>query len=195
MFEKKVMENMEKELELLNIGVDLVDEKIPKCKDYVFVDLQGFRGRNNQFICKEFCLVDGTETVHELISSPFPLDRLPLPLQCRADWLTYNHHGLSFDRGHLPFDELKANVFPKIQNKTVYVRGSEKVKWMEYMFRHCGTLKVINIADLGYTVRFTYPKEPCGYHMLHSVNIPDYACARSNAKTLQEKLDIFLNKH
>lgn len=186
---------MGKELKLLNIGDDLVDEKNPKCKDYVFADLQGFRGRHNQFICKEFCLIDGAEGLHELISSPFPLNRLPISLRSQADWLTHNFHGLSFDGGHLTLGDLKKIVFTRIQDKTVCVKGREKVKWMECMFNDCSSLKVINIEDLGFTDRFTYPKEPCWYHMTHIARTPDYACARSNAKTLQEKFDIFLNKH
>lgn len=96
-FEKEV-EEMEYNLHFRDQDQNQSDKIL---NDYVFVDVQGFKGNHNRFICKEFCLIDGVDVFHELIRSPFPLNRLSAHLRTQANWLTRNFHGLNFEDGDL----------------------------------------------------------------------------------------------
>lgn len=124
------------------------DEEAQKINEYVFVDVQGFKGSHNRFICKEFCLVYGSEIFHEIVQSPFPVNRFSLHLRKQVEWTTQNFHGLNYADGDVHIIELTKKIFPKLQNKKILVKGGEKVKWLEYMFRFCGKIDCINIEDL-----------------------------------------------
>lgn len=181
-------------LEFIDTGFDIVDEKIPnKCFDYVFVDLQGFKGRHNRFICKEFCLIDGSNIVHEMIQPPYPLNRLPSHLRQQIYWLTLYYHGLNYDVGDVHIVELKGKVFSQLQNKKIYVKGCEKVRWLEYMFRDCGRINCINIEDLNIDDHDHICRDidtSCDFHSwIKEGSLA--VCARHNALMLQKKFEIY----
>lgn len=159
-----------------------------KLDEYVFVDVQGFKGSHNRFICKEFCLVDGTDIYNEIIQSPFPATRLSTHLRKQAKWLTQNFHGLSYEDGDIHIIDLTQIIFPKLQNKKILVKGDEKIKWLEYMFRFYSRINCFNVEDLN--IQYNHQENNsynsiCEFHRgIREGRLP--ACARYNAIFLQD---------
>lgn len=155
--------------------------------NYVFIDMQGFKGHFNRFICKEFCLIDGTDIFHEMIRSPFPLNRLSIHLRKQADWVTQNYHGLNYEDGDTHIIELTERMFPKLQNKKILVKGGEKVKWLKCMFRNCGEINCTNIEN--FNIKYTYREmdafDSCEFHRWISEGTLA-VCAKYNALILQD---------
>lgn len=87
---------------------------------------------------------------------------------------------------------LTEQMFSKLNNKTIIVKGHEKVQWLEYMFRLCGPLNCINIDDLSiqYNCRENDAYHFCEHHRW--INEGSLAvCAKNNAMNLQD----FVNKN
>lgn len=171
-----------------------INEQNPKqmIDNYVFVDVQGFKGSHNRFICKEFCLIDGAEIFHEMIQSPFPINRLSSYLRKQADWLTRYFHGLKYEDGDVHIIELTEKMFPKLQNKKILVKGEEKMHWLQYMFRFCGELDCVNIEHLN--IEYIYREfdsssssshDSCEFHRWITEGTLA-VCARYNALLLQD---------
>lgn len=159
-----------------------------KLNEFVFVDVQGFEASHKRFICKEFCLVDGTDIFHEIIQSPFPMTRLSTHLREQAKWITQNLHGLRYEDGDMHINELTENMFPKLLNKKILVKSHEKIKWLEYMFRFCNQISCFNFEDMNiqYNCRENYSYDSiCKSHQwIREGSLP--ACARYNALLLQD---------
>lgn len=116
---------------------------------YAFIDFQGFKDNSNRFIVKEFALITKNLKFHDIIKSPnITLDEKH---ERQAKWLTENYHGLKWTCGHISLFELRNTIQPILQNKTVYLKGLEKVKWLQYILgmrnENNVTIK-INIIDL-----------------------------------------------
>lgn len=169
---------------------DVVDVKVKsqdKLNEYVFVDVQGFKGSHNRFICKEFCLVDESGIFHEIIQSPFPVTRLSTHLRKQVKWVTQNYHGLSYEDGDMHIIELTEKMSPKMLNKKILVKGDEKIKWLEYMFRFCGNISCLNVEDMNisYNCRENDLYDSCEFHRwIREGSLP--VCARYNALLLQD---------
>lgn len=116
---------------------------------YAFIDFQGFKDNSNRFIVKEFALITKNIIFHDIIKSPkITLDESH---ERQAKWLTENHHGLEWTCGQISFTKLRNTIQPILQNKTVYIKGSEKVKWLQYILRISKKNNVsnrINIIDM-----------------------------------------------
>lgn len=165
-------------------------------KGLVFVDIQGFRSRNNHFICKEFCLVSTDETYHTIVKSPYKFERLPEYHRRQANWLTRFFHGLTYDCGDVRLIDVLQTVYPKLVGKKIIVKGIQKVGWLKYMFRNCGEIECVNIEDLGYCKTLhdsPIQHENCNYHKEKYWR--KWHCALEIALKLQEivannKLDV-----
>lgn len=155
---------------------------------YVFVDVQGFKSHNSRFICKEFCLIDKDYIFHAIIKSPYKFEMLSSNYRHQAQWLTKNYHGLSFDGGDVQIIEMKQKIFPKVQNKTIVVKGDEKVAWLQHLFRDCGEINCINFEDMNINHLIAYDSSDICEN--HRINLTQkrYECARVNAKALQNAL-------
>lgn len=172
-------------LELMEI--DVGDVITNPCDDYVYVDVQGFKTYQERFICKEFCLVDGDYKFHAIVKSPYSFHKMPYKYQRQAHWLIKHHHGIKYEDGDIIAMDLKTEIFPKLMNKTILVKGNEKVDWLKNMFRHFGEIRCINIEKMGFdlTVEQSEPFEICSYHK----KIPKWkqcTCAMSTALLLQD---------
>lgn len=170
----------------ISIGIESDEEMFQNSyENYVFVDVQGFKTHNNRFICKEFCLIDGNDIFHALIKSPYKFERLSSLYRRQAQWLTRNYHGLSFDSGDMHIIEMKQKVFPKVCNKTILVKGDEKVNWLHYMFRDCGEINCANVGDLSLDYNFKFNSNDVCENHRKSSSQKQYVCAKSNALMLQ----------
>lgn len=182
---------MESAMDILEIDspVDQMEEiEFSDCNNFVFVDIQGFKTIQNRFMCKEFCLVDGEYKYHALVKSPYSFNKMPSRYQRNASWLTKHFHGLKYECGDIHIIELLQNTFPKLMNKTVLIKGKEKVQWIQYMYRNCGEITCVNVEDLDaydWRLRREEPYEKCDYH---NKGWKDYRCAMASALELQDIL-------
>lgn len=177
---------IEAESELMDIDVEDLCEN--KCSNYVYVDVQGFRSSRNRFICKEFCLVDGEFIYHKFIKSPYSFNKLPEYYRRQANWLMKRYHGIKYEYGDTNIIEVKHDMFAEIANKTILVKGIQKISWLKYMFRDCGEIQCLNIEDLENFDLSLIKKDPydvCHYHneIFGWGNGP---CAMTNALIIQD---------
>lgn len=154
------------ELRFMDVDVDeLIENKY--YNNFVYVDVQGFRTFHNRFMCKEFCLVDGDFIYHALVKSPYSFNKMPAYYQRQANWLINQYHRIKYDCGDVHINELKEATFSRIENKTILVKGVQKISWLKHMFRDCGNIECVNVEDLDefdLTDRRTEPYDVCEYH-------------------------------
>ena len=102
--------------------------------DYI-VDVQGFQGPGNTFIPKELVILalnEGAEPATYLFEPPYSWKYLPVKYKCVNKWATRNYHGLTWESGDTPYDQLEEIL--KLELKyacSVYVKGLEKKCWLE----------------------------------------------------------------
>lgn len=159
----------------------------------VFIDIQGFRAHMPTFIVKEFCLIEGIDVFHHIVDSPFAFNRLPQTYKRQAHFLTKHHHGVRFDCGDITAKHLLALVFPRILNKTVLVKGLQKVEWLKTFFKKYGEITCYNIEDLisNWKVKRQEEYECCKYHS-HIYGWNSGICALSIALKIKENWESHL---
>lgn len=165
-----------------------MDQKKNENEEWVFVDIQGYKVNKNRFMCKEFCLIDGTETFHAIVKSWYPYKKLLSHYKRQVEWLANHFHGLKYDSGDIHIDELTKNVYPKLADKIIIVKGDEKIKWMEYIFRKCGEINCKNIEKFDFDMTLEQSGqeyEVCSYHNSW-YGWRECRCAMSNAQKLQD---------
>lgn len=168
-------------LELMKIDVeDLITNP---CNDFV----QGFKTYENLFICKEFCLVNGEYKFYAIVKSPYSFYKMPYNYQRQAHWLVKHHYSIKYEDGDVIAMELETKIFPKLQNKTILVKGNKKVEWLKTIFRRFGEIKCINIKKIGFdlNVEQSEPFEICINHKKNS-KWKQCTCAMSTALSLQD---------
>lgn len=185
-----MVENSDVEMmEIEFMDVDIPDLIPKKREQTVYVDVQGFKTSRNRFMCKEFCLVDGDFIYHTLVKSPYNFHRMPIYYQKQAMWLTNHHHGIKYGAGDIHIQELIKEIYPRMQNKVILVKGIEKISWLQYIFRDYGeTMCVKNIEELDVfdiLPRSSRPYEMCSYHSA-IFTWSGGPCAKSNALMLQD---------
>lgn len=163
------------------------EDKLKLINDFVFVDLQGFKAKRQTFIVKEFCLLDGGYQYHAIIKSPFKFDRLTDTYKRQANYLTKHFHGIPFDLGDISREQFTEVTFPRIKERRILVKGSEKVYWMKKVFQKKGEIDCVNIEDLiwNWHVESHEEYEICEYHNLKFGWSP-CVCALSNAIKIKE---------
>lgn len=173
---------------LVEIKMNTIENRETTCVDFVFIDMQGFKVFGNGFMLKEFCLIDCNDNrYHAIVKSTYKFKKLTSFYQRQAKWLTEHFHGLTYDCGDISISEVIKQVFPKIKDKKVVVKGVEKVKWIKYIFEKCGVIDCYNIEDLNYDKNvFTNVQsyEKCEYHY-KIYGWPECRCALSNALILR----------
>lgn len=102
------------------------DEQEEISRNFVFIDVQGFKTYRERFICKEICVVSDDDFYHAIVQSPYPFEKLSSNHKQQAKWLTEHFHGISYDCGNVHMISVIQDVYPKLMKKTVVVKGSEK---------------------------------------------------------------------
>lgn len=185
-----IEENDMDTLDLEFMDVDIPEFSRNSCENCVYVDVQGFKTSRNRFMCKEFCLVDGDFIYHALVKSPFPFNKMVKYYQRQAIWLMDNHHKILYDSGDIHIHDLREYVLPRVQNKTIIVKGSNKVSWVQQIFENCDGINCMNIEDFEDFEPFernSQPFEVCHYHsnIFTSAGGP---CAKSTALMIQNSV-------
>lgn len=142
--------------------------------DYMFVDLQGFKTDKNEFIVKEFAYDTLDYTQLFLIKPPFPFSKLTKSEKRLTRWLEI-HFGITWHEGYVDFREFKRVIGNHIKDKTIYVKGLEKIKWIKELYPNCTVIdlgekyeKVPNLQELckkycsdEFTFNCVYHKKSC----------------------------------
>lgn len=111
----------------------------------IFVDLQGFKSDENEFIVKEFAYSMLEYTQVFLIKPPFPFSKLSTSEKRQTRWIQ-KHLGILWHEGFVDYREFKRLIVNHIREKTIFVKGVEKVKWVENL---CSDCTVINLEEKG----------------------------------------------
>lgn len=125
---------------------------------FVCIDLQGFKTTANTFIPKEISiLTDGLE-FHYILKSPCTYNQLEDRYKREAIYLSRAHHGLHFDANGIPLEDFVDRTLEHMDGKTCFVKGAEKIKWLEQMFYPWSEAFVFrNVEDL--PVSFEFERE------------------------------------
>lgn len=154
-------------------------------KMVVFVDLQGFKTLNNNFIPKEIAILKiGSFSQRFTIKPPYPIDILPNHLKYQTKWLQRHIHGFDWHAGNDSLQSVQNFMINNnIHNCNIYVKGSEKKSWMLQLFKFIEPTSIINIEDFGCSklldLRHSYSNiKSCGTHYGN--------CAWQNCYMLQQ---------
>lgn len=160
---------------------------VEESDETVFIDVQGFRAHKPNFILKEFCLIDGSNIFHHIVESPFAFYHLPQSYKRQALFLMKYHHGIGFDCGNITAKHLMEEIYPRLRNKTVLVKGAPKVEWLKTFFGKLGEITCYNIEDIisKWEVKRDGEYECCKYHQ-HHYRWNSGICALSNTLKIEE---------
>lgn len=112
------------------------------------LDFQGYKNKNNDFIVKELALISTDEQFYELhlFKPPCDFNRLPPDVQKQVVWLEKQCHGLYWGSGFTAYSGLK-DIFRKFSlYGKVYVKGSEKEKFIKNLL--CDVSTNVEVLDL-----------------------------------------------
>lgn len=111
----------------------------------IFVDIQGFKDCQNNFIIKEFALSTKEFTLVYLIKPPYSYLKLSSDEKRRVKWIEKNR-GIYWSEGNIDYREFKRLVIPILQNRTIIMKGLEKQKWIKEL---CDNCFLIDIEEKG----------------------------------------------
>lgn len=115
--------------------------------NYAFVDLQGFISNTERFVLKEIAILTRNITFHDIIkSTPTTFSELDKEHKKQVKWLTYNFHGLKWDRGYITLQELRKKAVSILNGKVAYVKGENKVKWLQQILGY--NIRICQITDI-----------------------------------------------
>lgn len=123
--------------------------------EFAFVDLQGFNSNEN-FVVKEICILTKNLKFHEIVKSPHSFSDLTSKYKQQVKWLENNYHGLRWSQGYITQEELLKTIVPILRNKFIFVKGSNKLRWLREMLdqqiKFC-----VNIEDMDCNIKLSYP--------------------------------------
>lgn len=71
-------------------------------------------------------------TFHKIVkTSAFLFSNLDEAHQKQARWLTHRYHGLEWSQGSITLGKLRKRLNAILNGKIVYVKGSEKIAWLQ----------------------------------------------------------------
>lgn len=113
---------------------------------YIVIDVQGMRGRNNQFIPKEVAVVSvkTEDSGHWVVLPPYADDNLPVFVKSQNIWLCDHIHGIAWSKGDTSLQALETNLKRIAGQATrIFTRGSEKSSYLTQLTGYF----IINLED------------------------------------------------
>ena len=112
------------------------------------VDFQGLKRPINEFVFKEVAVTpledDSPPSVY-LFEPPHEWNFLPAKYKSENTWLEHNYHGLTWDRGDVPYEEVIEILQNHLRDASkVHVKGLEKKRMLEKIVPN-----VYNLEDVG----------------------------------------------
>lgn len=155
------------------------------------IDVQGFRRPFAEFVFKEIAIIPlaGQDVLPKvyLFGPPCHWNSLPVKFKSENSWLERNYHGLKWNDGEIPYEELEEILKSDLRDAVkIYVKGLEKKKWIENIMPD--VVVVFNMEDyecpsLVKLLESSYDV-PCKHHNLYyKAN-----CAVQNALALKKWL-------
>lgn len=132
------------------------------------IDVQGFKDKENRFIIKELALAGNNSTQVYLIKSPFPYFKLTYEEQRHVSWIEKNY-GIAWSEGVVGYEDFKRFALYYLKNKTILVKGTEKVQWLKEL---CSDCDVTNIEEMG------CPNFEVLHKMVADDGKPNYNCIK-----------------
>lgn len=151
------------------------------------LDFQGFKDKNNEFIVKELSLISMDGHVYELQLFQPPCDFIQLTENVKKQvvWLEKHFHGLYWGSGFKHYSELK-DVFKNVNIQgTVFVKGSEKQKFVVALLSEF-KVNVVDIGNLGCPSLQVLQKQSMPKQCLFNHNSKN--CAYRNVYAMMEWL-------
>ena len=112
------------------------------------VDLQGFQQPINEFVVKELAVMhlQSPHHVTHLYEPPCVWESLPPKYKTTNNWLTRHFHGLEWNEGYFPYDELKSALKSMLFGAScVYVKGVEKKLFLQKLLKN--KFYIIDLTD------------------------------------------------
>lgn len=115
----------------------------------VIIDVQGFKGENNEFIPKEIAFLNSKNMWKVFIlKPPYAFKKLSPKYQQQAIWLYNNHHGLSWNSGNdTPNNVAQYIINNNLLTQKIYVKGLEKKNWLLKVFQFIDISLINNLED------------------------------------------------
>lgn len=161
--------------------------------NYAFVDFQGFKDNFNRFIVKEFAMKTKNIKFHDIIKSPSNVT-LNEKYRKQANWLTENFHGIDWDSGYISLKELRNTLQPILNDKVIYIKGNEKIKWLQYILGINNNIAytIVDLETMGCSINLsnlntnTHDRfRACNKHPnFKNKKNPKYHCAMQNVMIL-----------
>lgn len=107
----------------------------------ILLDVQGFKDLNNNFVVKELALATRDYTQTFLVKPPYLFRYLTSNEQKQVKWLERNR-GIYWNEGYIDYKEFHRLIVPYLQNKTIIVKGLEKVQWVKDLCVNCKVLEL-----------------------------------------------------
>lgn len=151
--------------------------------DVAFVDLQGFRGENKQFIPKEVAVIsaDGNNLAIFILKPPENYAKQSYNVKKSIKYLENKHHGLAWTSGSVNFEEFHTEVARILENfEKVYVKGQEKKEVLSFLNK-----TVVNLEDLECPSLKVLKKRTVAVRCLNH-NIREPFCALENVLILSD---------
>lgn len=133
--------------------------------NYMFVDVQGFKDCNNNFIIKELALATLEQTQVFLVKPPYAYSSLSNEEKRQVTWIERNR-GIFWREGLIDYREFKRNMKSFLSNKNIFVKGHEKIKWLNELCNNCS---IVDIGEKGCPKFFNLYKD-------FSIDSSNYYC-------------------
>lgn len=170
--------------------------------DFAIVDLQGFKNDSNDFIVKEVSVITKNLRFNEIIKPLCEFENLSVAAQTAANWLTFNYHGFKWNDGYITVSELVKTIDPILKDKIIFVKGEEKVRWLQTLMDSAGKknpkLPVINMESIGCDLNLRKSITTFNRNFLcskHRKMTGTYACALQNVMELMLWYSHYLKKN
>lgn len=114
-------------------------------KNYLFVDVQGFKNDENEFIVKELALATPEYTEVFLIKPPFSYTNLTRSEKRQTRWIEKNR-GICWSEGFIDYREFRRIIKPILNGKKLFVKGLEKIEWIKKLCNNCA---IVDVGEKG----------------------------------------------
>lgn len=153
-----------------------------------YIDVQGFKDNSNKFILKEIAVLTRNSSFHDVIKSPFSINRLNDVHKREVNWLTKNYHGIKWNDGKITINELRKIIKPMLHQKTIYVKGEEKIDWIRFILNDkTKSIDIVNLECIGCSVKLHKFKQlKDSLRNLCNIHSSQYNCALKNVLILCE---------
>lgn len=149
---------------------------------YLFVDLQGFKSAENEFIVKEFAYSTLEYTQVFLIKPPFPFSKLTESEKRQTRWIE-KHLGILWHEGYIDYREFKRLIVNHIKDKTIFVKGLEKIEWVKNL---CSDCTIIDLAEKGVPNLLELYRKYCVLDCTYNCEYHKKKCALKNVVCIKK---------